>query len=380
MQLDDKSGEAVIPSADRGDAYLSYGDTLRIFGTVAVALIHMCELFIKNPDSISRSDWWFCNFIASWSRSAVPLFIMLSGALLLHPSKIEPIKVFYRKRLHRIGIPLVFWSMFYMAYKAKFGRSGLTIYEALQKTAQGLTYGHLYFLFVIAGLYLFTPVIWIYIKRATRKDLLFGIVLLFIMLVGGNTAGSFAHYWLGGTAFTKLIPYLGYFLLGYYLRDTVLHRKGFAWTCLVCCGSVLVTMLGTGLLYFQLDIGREMELYNPLSPTILITSITLFLIISNVVRQRAGKGAVGKNLIHTLASATMGVYLIHMWFVERLHAGFADRTLSWIAENTHIVIAQDWHDRVWLCVPLATLVILGISFAISFFTGRIPYVRRIIGL
>jgi surface polysaccharide O-acyltransferase-like enzyme len=368
-----------LPKYDR-TTYLSYGDILRIFGATAVALIHMCEPFVKDPASISPGNWWFCNFMVSWSRSAVPLFLMLSGALLLHPAKIEPIKVFYRKRIQRIGIPLVFWSALYMAYEAKYGIAGLTIHEALKRTAQGLTYGHLYFLFAIAGLYLFTPVMWIYIQRATRRELLFGITLVFIMLAGGNLAASFAQYWLGGTAFTKFVPYLGYYPVGYYLRDTALTKKAFVLTCLLCITSIALTMLGTFCLIFQLDIGRHLLLSKALSPTIIITSITLFLIIGNLVRWLERGKTRKRNVVSKLASLTMGVYLIHLWFVERLHAGFADRILAWIAEHTHIVIAQGWHDRVWLCVPLATLVILGISYTISFIIGRIPYVRRIIGL
>ena len=348
--------------------YLSYGDTLRILACTFVVLIHVSEPFIKEFDSISRGDWWFCNGIVSLSRSAVPLFLMLSGALLLHPAKIEPVQVFYRKRLHRIGIPLLFWSIFYMAHEAMYGKAGLTILKALKKIALGLTTAHLYFLFAIAGLYLLTPVIWIYLKQATRRELLFGIVLLFIILVGGNMAASFAHFgWLGVTAFTRFVPYLGYFLVGYYLRDMILSRKAFLATCLVCIGSIAATMLGTYVLFFQLDIGRQMELFLPLSPTILITTITLFLIISNLVRRQERPNVGKRNIVPTLASATMGVYLIHYWFAERAHAlGWMD----WL----------DWLDRVWLSVLLATFIILGISYSLTFFLGRVPYVRRIVGL
>ena len=60
----------------------------------------------------------------------------------------------------------------------------------------------------------------------------------------------------------------------------------------------------------------------------------------------------------------MGVYLIHYWFAERAHA------LGWM----------DWLDRVWLSVLLATLIILGISYTLTIFLGRVPYVRRIVGL
>lgn len=379
---------ADAPSAHR-DSYIIYGDILRIFGATAVALIHLSEPFVKSYDSVSRLDWWFCNFIISWARSAVPLFIMLSGAILLHSSKIEPIKVFYRKRLRRIGIPLVFWSVFYLTYEILYGKTGLTIHQALQKTALGQPSGHLYFLFAIAGLYLFTPVIWIYITHAARRELFFGIILLFILWTAGYLAASFAYSGgMGGNAFTKFVPYLGYFLLGYYLRDTFLSDKAFAFTCLLCIGSVVFTMLGTYFLVFQIDIARHLILSRALSPTMIITSITLFLIISNVVYRRERKktrntlsdASRQRNMVHKLASATMGVYLIHLWFAERVLGGWADRALAWIAEHAHILIAKDWHDRVWICIPIATFVILAVSYTITFIIGRIPYVRRIVGL
>ncbi len=51
--------------------------------------------------------WWTSNVYDSISRTAVPLFIMLTGPLLLTPTKKdEPLRVFFKKRWNRIGIPV----------------------------------------------------------------------------------------------------------------------------------------------------------------------------------------------------------------------------------------------------------------------------------
>ena len=56
------------------------------------------NLDIMSPNGVQL--WWTSNIYDSISRSAVPLFVMLSGALLLQPTKVnEPLGVFFKKRL-----------------------------------------------------------------------------------------------------------------------------------------------------------------------------------------------------------------------------------------------------------------------------------------
>jgi len=354
-------------------SYLAYGDMMRILGAIAVAFIHVTEHLLIFRDPMSRADWWFCNFVLSSTRWAVPVFVMLSGALLLDTSRKESPGVFYRKRFRRVGIPLVFWSAFYLAYEAAFAQQGLTVlqrlrgldlHQALRSLLLGQPAPHLYFMFAIAGLYLCTPVMRICVKNSTRKELLSGIAGLFFILVAANLAASFAYYgWMGGTAFDKFVPYTGYFLLGYYLKNVTLSRKAFILVCAACVGSMGLTALGTGFLTFTADIGRERELYFALSPTIIVTSITVFLIIGNVFSRQSRTGPGDKSVVHRIASATLGVYLIHPAFAWRAH------DLGMTA----------WFDRAWVSIPIITLFVLVVSYAAAVLIGRIPYVRAIVG-
>lgn len=90
----------------------------------------------------------------------VPLFVMLSGALLL--GKDEPMKVFFKKRLSRVLIPFLVWSVIVGAilYLQGGGRSivGYTLYE-LKSVATTGVHGIYWYVYMIIGLYCLTPVL-----------------------------------------------------------------------------------------------------------------------------------------------------------------------------------------------------------------------------
>ncbi len=349
-------------------SYLPYADWMRVVACLGPVLYHVTYPYFKDYDAISRTDWWLCNFIVAGTPWIVGVFMMLSGALLLDPTKIEPLKLFYRKRILRVGIPLLFWSLLFMGHEAIFTKNGLTIHRALQEVALGQTaihMGHLYFLFAIGGLYVFTPIMRTYIAHATRKELIFGIILVFIMVVGGYQATSFARYGgVGTNAFTKFIPYLGFFLLGYYLRNVILSRKALIWAWVICIASVIITATGTYTLIFKLDTDRTDMLYRALSPTMIVTSVTIFLIFSSTFTGQAIKKPGKRNLAKILAPATLGVFLIHPVFVWHIHD----------------LQIMDRMGSLWVSIPVISLFLLVICYLIAFMIARVPYVRSIIGL
>ena len=61
--------------------------------------------------------WTTVDFYQSFGRLGVPLFIMLTGALLLSPSKTnEDLGTFFKKRFSRIGLPCLFWGVIYFIW------------------------------------------------------------------------------------------------------------------------------------------------------------------------------------------------------------------------------------------------------------------------
>src|SRR5450756_1517432 len=81
-------------------------DLIRTVAIILVILLHAAiepnpNLNIMSPEGVQL--WWTSNVYDSIARTAVPLFVMLTGALLLQPSKAdEPLRVFFKKRWNRI--------------------------------------------------------------------------------------------------------------------------------------------------------------------------------------------------------------------------------------------------------------------------------------
>lgn len=79
---------------------------------------------VMNQTEVWR--WWMVNIYQTLSRTGVPLFVMLTGALLLQPSKNETLSVFFKKRWARIGLPFLFWGAIYFAWDYFANQQALT--------------------------------------------------------------------------------------------------------------------------------------------------------------------------------------------------------------------------------------------------------------
>ena len=147
----DTDRNGMVTQSEMRPLYLPYADMMRIVAALGPVLYHVTYPYFKTYDSLSRTEWWLCNFIVAGTPWIVGAFMMLSGALLLDPAKKETLRTFYRKRILRVGIPLLFWSVVFLTHDAIFSETNMTIkqtiHQALQKVALGQTAGHLYFLF-----------------------------------------------------------------------------------------------------------------------------------------------------------------------------------------------------------------------------------------
>lgn len=298
------------PAIGRATAsrWLAYGDPMRILAVVAVVMIHVSATGVLAYDTLPAASWWIYNVADSASRWAVPVFVMLSGALLL-PRREEAPSVFYRKRLKRIGIPLVFWSVFYLAWEHVIG-DGLTASGAITRLLIGAPYAHLHFLFVIAGLYLFTPMLRVLFRELPPSTLLLLIALSLSLAVLDAPVRQLLRT--RTSAFLKFVPYVGYYLAGGYLRNVRLSRKGQGIAGAVWLLTVIVTAIGTGILFAMTSAeGAGTLLYDYFSPLVVPMSVAAYLFISSVFSQPGAPPTRAGSLIQTLGRATFGVYLIH---------------------------------------------------------------------
>ncbi len=162
--------------------YIVWADALRVLATVAVVVMHVSAIALKQSDAF---DWWIGNMFVSLSQWGVPIFIMISGALLLDPSKDEKVSIYLTKRFKRILIPLLFWTCVYFAFLQLRGQD-ITLRFALKSFFTGGPYYHLYFLYLILGLYLITPALKIYIHNASPANVQYCLAICFLFVILQN--------------------------------------------------------------------------------------------------------------------------------------------------------------------------------------------------
>lgn len=134
-------------------------DLIRFVAIFMVVCIHSMALVDAARDAGDITAW-IVSAMMDIIYCGVPLFVMLSGALLL--GKDEPMKVFFKKRMSRILIPFLVWSVIVGAilYIQDGGRSiaGYMLYE-LKGIATTGVHGIYWYVYMTIGLYGLTPVL-----------------------------------------------------------------------------------------------------------------------------------------------------------------------------------------------------------------------------
>jgi len=89
-------------------------DNLRVLATISVIFLHVSASVTAKFGSISFITWTIGNIYNSSVRFCVPIFVMITGALLL-PKDYE-ISDFLKKKFIRVVLPFVFWGIIYLLF------------------------------------------------------------------------------------------------------------------------------------------------------------------------------------------------------------------------------------------------------------------------
>ncbi len=246
--------------------------------------------------------WWPSNILDSLSRPSVPIFLMISGALLL--PRAEPLAVFAHKRLSRLLPPLAFWSVIYLIWPVW----GDVVH--LSELAFRPAAVHLWYLYALIGLYALVPVLRIFHQHASRSVQIYFLALWFsgasILPTCRDLLGlpwSIASTY-GVEEFSGLF---GYLLLGALVHDAGSRHGGRwgGWVTLYLAASV-ATMFLT---YIRSrTLGRPDEFwYGYLSPVVVIASFAAF----QFLMRLQVRGELASRTIVWIGGCTLGIYCAH---------------------------------------------------------------------
>lgn len=351
-----------------GNSRLDYADLLRVVAMLAVITAHVSGGWMESLP-VGTADWHALNAWDSLCRWSVPAFVMCSGMFLLDPKKNLSFSTLFTRYLLRMVTALLFWGMAYvLLYELAAGTLTLrSLPRALHAVALGNTETHLWFLTMMVGLYLLTPLLRAFVRGAGRGDfhwlfLMYGLFMLVIPLVlrlrGSQTVELYANrFYLNFKLAFPPLAYVGYFLAGYYLKTYALGRPVRWIIYALGLGGAAATVWGTYFLSLG-DGGLNTALYSNLSPNVAATAVALFVLFQYALK---GGGACSRR-IGGLAACGFGVYLSHVVFLI---------LLRYFGLSTPPIPAA-------AAVPLLTLVIFVPSFALSWLLHKIPVAGRYI--
>lgn len=330
-----------------------YGlDVIRATAAMMVVVLHVAAGGFYRFDS----GWVAINLYDSFVRVAVPLFLMVSGVLLL--ARREPLGDFLTNRAARILPALVFWSLVYATIQAG---ALPDAWDFLQRLVSGPIEYHLWYFYALLGIYAFVPVMRVIQQHASVDEkVTYLVIWAFVSCVWPTMATYFGlGYPLIGVFSLQSFMGLGlYLLLGATLHQLGLHRR------FPVAGGLLfvVSSLAIAWITYTRAVvsGHPDELfYGYLSPFVLGGAIGAFLLLASF----EGGGGRLAPLVRLVSRHSLGVYCSHVIFIGA--------TRSWLG------LSLD-SGSPWWAVPLTSMCVFVLALGASMLLGKVWILRRVV--
>jgi surface polysaccharide O-acyltransferase-like enzyme len=309
--------------------------------------------------------WTTVDIYQSIGRIGVPLFVMLTGALLLQPSKNESLSVFFKKRWARIGLPWIFWGGAYFAWDFLVEHQAFTSSAIIQGLLNG-PYYQFWYLYMLVGLYLLTPILRIFIAHADQTIIKYFVILWFLGVAIIPVFGLLTTYQLSSDVFT-ITGYVGYFVLGTYLLTVQIRRLTLSIFMIL---GIALTAISTYVLAATVGGGEMYFFQGYFSPTLILASVMVFLLLLTIQPpsvQKVTRPSTGNKLIKVISENSLALFLFHVMILESLQRGYFGFAINGNTINSIIG------------VPLMTVIVLFVSLAIILLLKKIPYLKKLIG-
>jgi surface polysaccharide O-acyltransferase-like enzyme len=302
-------------------------DLLRVFATYMVMQIHTGEFEYIGSNGVIHSDGaWAVGWINSLFRSCVPLFVMISGYFLF---PIGDERVFFRKRFTRVLMPFIFWCIVYAFYFYAQGQASLTttfVNIAKIPVNYGTDVGHLWFVYMLLGIYLVAPVFSPWVVSASRGSMQLFLVLWAVALSIPYIHLYFSQIW--GEAFWNSTPMLYYFsgFMGYAVLAAYIRRFCMAPSFRVDCAAIGMIIVGYAItaggflhrVLIENSLPKVELTWNFTTINVALMTAGLFLLFRNL--QKNEPDGVLDKVIRDVSQKSYGMYLAHIIVLNSIQA------------------------------------------------------------
>jgi surface polysaccharide O-acyltransferase-like enzyme len=335
-------------------------DYLKTLATFAVILLHVSGINVSNQEILGQYAWQVGTVLNTLVRWAVPIFIMISGALIL--GKEIELFCFLKKRLSRLIPPFLFWSAIYLLYSFYADKAYIELpimerAEAFYKMFCTNAAFHLWYVYFFIGLTLFTPIINRWILHAPQKEISYFLLVWFVSLF---LIQPYIREWVPQIDLSFFASLIGYYVLGYYLFHVDINNwRGSRWVIFILlCVLILFSLYITPSV--SLKAGTFTETFNDYTSwNVILITACLFVLFKNfeITNHRMN------SFVRLISKHSYGIYLAHLLILARINL---------------------WLDPFYIPRPvssilLGSIVCFMISFLLVILLKQIPVLRKFIG-
>ena len=317
-----------------------YYDFLRAFAIIAVIICHVMMFF---PHAGSNAEELLQLAVHDIGRMGVPIFLMISGALLLR--KDYELNDFLKRRFSRIIYPFLFWIILISLTVIYFGGNRTYVWYVFIGTNSVTWY-----FWTLIGIYLFIPVIKPFINEHGDKALKYFLAIWFVTVI----LNTFSSYPLWPYFDLNLFAgYVGYPILGYYLNTREFENSNITLTAL----ALTIVSFGAYVAFTYYANPNSLTMTYINVPMVFLAG-GMFLLAKNLKCLDSLPSKV-KSAVTSISVCSYGMYFSHV-IVMRFLAQY----------NTH--------SNMLFLVMLVLTVFL--SWAPVYILSKIPYLKEVCGV
>ncbi len=345
---------------DRGHVW--YFDLLRLFALTCVILTHAASGPLRGARNLG---WGVLAGMTSLAFTAVPLFFMMSGSLLLSGPKTLDLRVLFRKRLPKLLVPLACWTVVAALWLTCRERGSLAAAAKLALSGvSGPVYVHFWYLYTLAAMYVLSPLLYRLVHsldRTGERYLLgmIGAVTLLEMVKALVPAAWLPYLSLDLAEELKLLQgHLFSFLLGYYLAR---FKRRVPNALLLGAAGLLLAVITLGTWWKTKQAGVYTAVFQRQSGgyELLLAACLFLLAKQNLDRPVALLRRLG------VVELSMPIYLSHNLLLSLAGSlGLAPRNLGGVLAATAGILVVSWLLSKTLCtVPWVCYAVSGMPFS-----------------
>ena len=373
-----------------------YYDALRALAIFSIITCHMTANFITkiNVMSIYNLDWMFLLTLNQLRQFGIPIFVMISGALLIN--KDYSLSSFIKKKFNRIFIPYIFWAIVLVLFSFILINLGINanvidsfsikyILKSVLGFTKGFQKGHIFwFIWMILTVYLILFILNKILKplgEGKKKKIISLLLLIFTIyclivipfdLITLSPYTTFVYYY---------ISFAGYGILGYYLAKTDFTNIGKVKLSKKTVFLITSVLFILSFIYLLVHITNLSIASNKISAVNYFTFITLLLSSSlflsfryyeeaneddeDSLFMKIKNGKLGI-MINSLSKCSFGIYFIH----PLVYIFYKDVVFGSINILKHNPIK--WSS-------LMIVLVLFTSWGIIWIMSKIPYLEKVSG-